>query len=90
MALRSGAAGGSTASARAIPTSRKAPWERVTVVFAMTTEASPSPSGTRGRRRYAFTGSPPIDAVGVATLNASPASLTASRVGNGVRSRRNA
>jgi len=43
------------------------------VVLSAITETKPSSSGTRGRRRYAFSGSPPTAIVGVARFTASPA-----------------
>src|SRR5437879_8417228 len=73
-----------------MPSSKKRPCAIVIVVFATITEGTLVSSGTRPRRSQALTASPPSAAVGVATLNASPASRTQRRVRKATPPRRNA
>src|SRR5947207_2123534 len=73
-----------------MPSSKKRPCAIVIVVFATITEGTLVSSGTRPRRSQALTASPPSAAVGVATLNASPASRTQRGVRKATPSWRNA
>ena len=79
MASVRGRGTGSSALPTSRPTKSSRTCETTPVVLSTTTEASPSRSGTSGRSRYAFTGSPPTEAVGVPRFTASPARRTARR-----------